>query len=366
VPSWSCTSTGCEPKVLASGTLGRQMRTVRLCELTTIGVGGPAERLVDVTNCDELVSALAEAEAASSPVLVLGGGSNLVVCDAGFPGTVVRVRIAGWRVRSDGDRVFVEVGAGEPWQRFVEHCVGLGFSGVECLSGIPGYVGGTPVQNVGAYGQEVSRVISEVAVWDRKEKASTSLSPAQCSFGYRTSLFKRSERYVVTGVTFCLERSGSAQPLRYQELADEMGAHLGDRPPLVETAEAVLRLRRRKGMVLDAEDLDTKSAGSFFTNPVLLEAQLSELSRLAPGVPTFPAPGGTKVPAAWLVEHAGFPRGYRLGNAAISSKHALAITALPGATASEVIALAKQVRDGVEARFGVRLVPEPVLVGLDL
>jgi UDP-N-acetylmuramate dehydrogenase len=342
------------------------MERVRFSELTTIGVGGPAGRLVDVADCEELASALAEADAARVPVLVMGGGSNLVVSDAGFAGTVVRIAITGWSVRGAGDHVFVNVGAGEHWHAVVERCISLGLSGVECLSGIPGYVGATPVQNVGAYGQEVSQVISEVVVWDRREMRAKNLSPAQCYFGYRTSAFKRSDRYVVTGVTFCLERSPLAQPLRYPELAGKMGARLGDRPQLDETAQAVMELRRHKGMVLDATDPDTKSAGSFFTNPVLSDAQMSELSRLAPDAPRFPAAGGTKVPAAWLVEHAGFHRGYRLGKAAISTKHALAVTALAGATASEVVALAKRVRDGVEERFGVRLVPEPVLVGLDL
>lgn len=343
-----------------------KMQGVVFSELTTIGVGGPARELVEVTSCEELALALAEADEAQAPVLVIGGGSNLVVSDDGFAGTVVRVAIPGWRARAVGDHVFVEVGAGEHWRGFVERCISLGLSGLECLSGIPGYVGGTPVQNVGAYGEEVSQVISAVNVWDRKERRSDSLTPAQCRFGYRTSVFKRSDRYVVTGVTFRLERSRLAQPLRYPQLASEMGARLGDRPPLDETARAVLELRRRKGMLLDERDPDTKSAGSFFVNPLLSDAQMSELLRLAPGVPCFPGRNSTKVPAAWLVEQAGFPRGYKLGNAAVSSKHALALTALHGARASEVVALARRIRDGVEDRFGVRLEPEPVLVGLDL
>jgi len=335
-------------------------------DLTTIGVGGPVEELLDVASTEELACALADAATRHRPVLVLGGGSNLVVSDAGFAGTALRVGLKGWRARGAGDYVFVEVGAGEEWWGFVKRCVSLGLSGIECLSGIPGSVGGTPVQNVGAYGQEVSEVISEVSVWDRRERRVKTLPPDKCRFGYRTSVFKRSDRYVVTRVTFRLQRSSLAQPLRYRELADKMNARLGDRPPLEETARAVVELRRQKGMVIDPSDPDTKSAGSFFTNPVLSAAQMSELARLAPGVPSFPAAGGTKVPAAWLVEHAGFPRGYKLGRAAISSKHTLALIALPGATAREVVALAKQVRDGVEELFGVRLAPEPVLVGLDL
>lgn len=338
-------------------------------ELTTIGVGGPAEPFVEVADVPALRDTLRGAGSEGRPVFVLGGGSNIVVSDKGFAGWVVHIGMKGCRKEGDGEFVRVEVGAGEDWASFVAQCVSEGLSGVECLSGIPGTAGGTPVQNVGAYGQEVSQTVSEVAVWDRAKERLVVMKAQECGFGYRTSTFKHgglASGPVVTGVTFRLQRSALSQPLRYGELARYMGAALGARPPLQETALAVLELRRKKGMVLDAADPDTKSAGSFFTNPVLSDDQISDLDRLAPGVPRFSVTGGTKVPAAWLVEHAGFARGFEMGAAAISSKHALAITARAGASASDVITLARAVRDGVMACFGVRLRPEPVLVGLYL
>jgi UDP-N-acetylmuramate dehydrogenase len=335
-------------------------------ELTTIGVGGPAERIVDVPDVATLARTYADAKRAGTPVLVLGGGSNLVVSDKGFAGTVARLGIRGVRTERDGDFVLVETGAGEEWSSFVQYCVAEGLSGLECTSGIPGLAGATPVQNVGAYGCEVSDVICAVAAWGTAERGLRRLTARECGFGYRTSAFKQRGGYVVTSVTFRLQYSQFAQPLRYAELAGTLGARLGDRPPLAETAAAVVELRRRKGMVLDDNDPDTRSAGSFFMNPVLSEAQMLELSRVAPGIPRYVVTDGIKVPAAWLVEQAGFRRGYRAGKAAISSKHSLAITAEKGAPASDVAALAKAVRDGVARRFGVRLEPEPVLVGLHL
>ena len=335
-------------------------------ELTTMGVGGPVGRLVEVADVTALRDALGKADAEEEGALLLGAGSNLVVSDQGFPGTVVRLGMKGCRFQREGDSVRVEVGAGEDWPSFVSRCVSEGLSGLECLSGIPGTAGATPVQNVGAYGQEVSQVATQVAVWDRGLGRARRLLSAECDFGYRTSIFKRQQRYVVTAVTFCLQRSQLSQPLAYPELARALGSAPGAAVPLREAAEAVVELRRKKGMVLDPSDPDTRSAGSFFTNPVLSDAQMSELAPLAPGVPSFAVTGGTKVPAAWLVERAGFNRGYQMGRAAISSKHTLAITARPGATAAEVVALARAVRDGVAERFGVRLEPEPLLVGLVL
>ena len=338
-------------------------------ELTTMGVGGPAEYFVDVPDVPALRDALSDARSQGRQVLVLGGGSNLVVSDEGFAGSVVRIGIKGCRRDNDGELVRVEVGAGEDWASFVAQCISEGLSGVECLSGIPGTAGATPVQNVGAYGQEVGQVAREVTVWDASGGSLRVMQAEECGFGYRTSVFKRQQLEhgpVVTSVTLCLERSVLSQPLRYAELCRYMGVKLGARPPLRETAEAVLELRRTKGMVLDANDPDTKSAGSFFTNPVLSVDQMAEFERLAPGAPGFKVTGGTKVPAAWLVEHAGFARGFEMGGAAISSKHTLAIAAKPGAPASDVVNLARAVRAGVASRFGVWLEPEPVLVGLDL
>jgi UDP-N-acetylmuramate dehydrogenase len=337
-----------------------------LSERTTFGVGGPARQLVEVADVAALAAALAEAEGEGSPVLILGGGSNVLISDEGFAGTVVVVAIPGRYSVTDGDDVLLSVGAGEDWATFVMACVADGLSGLECLSGIPGLVGGTPIQNVSAYGQEVKATIETVGVWDRRQRRAERLTASECRFGYRHSIFKGSERYVVTDVRFRLRRSRRSQPLRYAELAQRLGLDLEQCAPLDETAAAVLDLRRAKGMVLDGADPDTRSAGSFFTNPLLDDIHLADLRELAPGVPTFPDPEGHKVPAAWLVEHAGFKRGYRRGTAAISSKHALALTAAAGGTAADVLALAREVRAGVLAHFGVLLEPEPVLVGLHL
>jgi UDP-N-acetylmuramate dehydrogenase len=322
--------------------------------------------LVEVDDVGWLAAVLDEAEAGARPVLVLGGGSNLVISDEGFPGTVVRVGIHGVNVEADGEGALVRVGAGEDWSDLVSSCVADGLSGIECLSGIPGLAGGAPVQNVGAYGQEVAETIVAVKVWDRLRHCACDLAPPDCGFAYRDSIFKRRSRYVVTEVWFRLERSVLSRPLRYPELARHLGCEPGQAAPLELTARAVLDLRRGKGMVLDRADPDTRSAGSFFTNPVLDEAQLARLLEVAPGAPTFPAPAGTKVPAAWLVERAGFAKGQRLGGAAISSKHALALTACPGGTTADLLALARAVRDAVRARFDVLLEPEPVLVGVYL
>lgn len=337
-----------------------------LSRWTTLGVGGPAAKLVEVADVGQLALALAQAGEEGGPVLVLGGGSNVLVPDDGFDGTVVHVGLKGVEARPGPEGVLVSVGAGEVWAEFVRYCVSEGLSGVECLAGIPGLVGGTPVQNVGAYGQEVKETIASVVVWDRHAGRQRELAGPECGFTYRDSIFKHNERYVVTEVLFRLQPSGRSQPLRYDELATQLGRRLGQDAPLEATAEAVMALRRAKGMVLDPRDPDTRSVGSFFTNPVLDEARFVELQRSAPGAPGFAAPGGYKVPAGWLVEQAGFPRGYRKATAAISSKHALALTARPGGTAADVLALAREVRNGVRDLFGVVLEPEPVLVGLHL
>lgn len=328
-----------------------------LRDLTTLRLGGPARELVTARTQDELVQAV---QAAQSPVLVLGGGSNVVAPDAGFPGTVVLVRTTG--IERDGS--ILHVAAGEDWDTFVATCVAEGLSGVECLSGIPGSVGATPIQNVGAYGQEVAQTIAGVRVLEAGEIRD--LGPEECGFAYRSSAFKREPgRRVVLRVSFRLEPSPLAQPIAYPELARAAGVELGARPPLGAVREAVLALRRGKGMVLDPADPDTTSAGSFFTNPVLDAAAFEALRERADSEPPgWPEPGGlVKTSAAWLIQNAGFSGGYGDPEGiAISSKHVLALTNRGSGTTAELLALAAELQDGVRERFGVQLVPEPVVL----
>lgn len=303
------------------------------------------------------------------PTLVLGGGSNLVVADEGFDGLVIKVASEGVAVSRDGEQVVLVVEAGEDWDRLVARAVAEGWSGIECMSGVPGLVGSTPIQNVGAYGQEVAQTIRCVRAYDRRTRQVIDLEARQCGFSYRDSLFKRDlSRYVVLAVTYALDLSELSGPLAYEELARRLGTEAGGRVPLAGARAAVLELRRGKGMVLDPGDPDTRSAGSFFTNPVLTPEQAAELAVRAPGHPSWALPGGlVKVPAAWLIEQAGFPKGYTRGPVRISTKHTLALTNPDGtATAADLLALAREVRDGVREKFGVTLVNEPVLVGCDL
>ncbi|MFC4530022.1 UDP-N-acetylmuramate dehydrogenase [Sphaerisporangium dianthi] len=366
---------------------------VRLAPFTTLRVGGAARAFAEASSAEELVELVSAADRAGEPVLILGGGSNLVISDEGFDGLVVRVGSRGVDVRDEGSRVVVTAQSGEDWDALVTRAVAEGWSGVECLSGVPGLVGSTPIQNVGAYGQDVSQTVTGVRVYDRRSGELLDLGADECGFAYRHSSFKADlSRYVVLSVTYELDRSDKSGPIAYKELAARLGVGIGDRVTLHEARHAVMELRKGKGMVLDAADPDTCSAGSFFTNPVLSAAQAAELSRRAPGHPRWDMPGGAvKVPAAWLIEHAGFAKGYRRGPARISTKHTLALTnpgghavtgfpsdpeeiALGGparpsgdsATAADLLALAREVRDGVEATFGVTLVNEPVLVGLSL
>ncbi|MFG1879926.1 UDP-N-acetylmuramate dehydrogenase [Sphaerisporangium sp. NPDC049003] len=373
---------------------------VRLAPYTTLRVGGAARAFVEARTGEELVELVARADRAGEPVLVLGGGSNLVVSDEGFDGLVVRVSSRGVDVRDEGDRVVVTAQAGEDWDALVARAVAEGWSGIECLSGVPGLVGSTPIQNVGAYGQDVSQTVVGVRAYDRRAGELLDLDAGRCGFAYRHSAFKDDlARYVVVSVTYALEKSEKSGPVAYKELAAKLGVEIGGRVALHEARTAVLELRRSKGMVLDAADPDTCSAGSFFTNPVLDGPQAAELERRAPGFPRWDMPGGAvKVPAAWLIEHAGFPKGYRRGPARISTKHTLALTNPGGlrvtgfpsdpealgsmpegepagpspsscdgpATAADLLALAREVKDGVEAKFGVTLVNEPVMVGLRL
>lgn len=345
---------------------------VRLAELTTLRVGGPAAEYVVATTTDAVIDAVSGADTAGRPVLVLGGGSNLLVADGGFDGTVVRLGTRGFDVEACDacSGTTVRVAAGEPWDAFVAHAVGQGWSGVEALSGIPGSTGATPVQNVGAYGQEVAETIARVRTWDRQEARVRTLANADCEFGYRSSRlkderFRGGPRFVVLEVTFQLALGELSGPVRYAELARTLAVEPGARAPLAGVREAVLGLRRGKGMVLDDADQDTWSAGSFFTNPLLDPA---DAARLPEGAPRWPTPDGrVKTSAAWLIEHAGFGRGFGLpGPASLSTKHTLALTNRGDARAEDLLALARQVRDGVRQAYGITLVPEPVLVGCAL
>jgi UDP-N-acetylmuramate dehydrogenase len=329
----------------------------RLADLTTLGVGGPVDRLVEVTTAAELVAAVREADEAGRPLLVLGGGSNLVAPDPGWPGDVVAVRTAG--VARAGNSL--EVQAGVAWDDLVAATVAQRLAGVEALSGIPGSTGATPVQNVGAYGQEVAQTITAVRVWDRAEKAERTLTPAECGFAYRESRLKREPgRFVVLSVTFALEPSERSRPVTYAELANRLGIEIGQRAPLDDVRAAVLHLRRGKGMVLDPADPDSRSAGSFFTNPVVPAARAVE------GCPSWPAGDGrVKLSAAWLVQSAGFGRGTRDGRVGTSSRHSLALTTEPGASAAELLAYADRIATAVRDRFGVDLAMEPTALSPD-
>jgi UDP-N-acetylenolpyruvoylglucosamine reductase len=383
---------------------------VPLSGYTTLRLGGPAARFVEADTDAEIIAALRAADDTGEPVLVLGGGSNLVVPDEGFPGTVIRVLTRGVRITADDDAALVTVAAGQDWDSLVARCAGDRLAGVECLSGIPGLAGATPIQNVGAYGQEVAETIVAVSAYDRARGVMVEMANADCGFGYRSSAFKREAmasasasasgsvpaspsapvparsatgRFVVLSVTFRLARDPLSSPLRYAELARSLGADPGARLPLGDVRAAVLRLRRRKGMVLDPADPDTRSAGSFFTNPVLDPGQLAALEQAVeavcgPGaqIPRYGAPAGqVKVSAAWLIEHAGFVKGYPArgnGSAAqpgqedlgprISTKHTLALVNPGGSSTKELLDLATEITNGVRETFGVELVTEPVLV----
>ena len=331
-----------------------------LAGLTTLRLGGPAGTLIEATTEAAVVEAV---RAAGEEALVLGGGSNVVICDAGWPGTVIHVATRG--IARDG--ATLEVQAGEPWDPLVAMTVRDGLAGFECLSGIPGSTGATPIQNVGAYGQEVAETITAVRVYDREADAVVELPAAECGFAYRRSRFKGVSRWIVLAVRFALaEDEGRSMPIRYAELARRLGVPIGGRAPLTDVRDAVLALRRGKGMVVDPGDPDSVSAGSFFTNPVVDLAVVDEIERRAGArPPTWPQPDGTvKTSAAWLIERAGFARGYGAGRAGISSKHTLALVNRGDATCEELVGLAREIAAGVRARFGVELAPEPVFVGL--
>ncbi|MFF8766686.1 UDP-N-acetylmuramate dehydrogenase [Nocardiopsis dassonvillei] len=351
-----------------------------LSEYTTLRLGGPARTFLVAGTTDELVAAVTRADAAGEPVLVLGGGSNLVVSDDGFPGTVVLVDSKGVSFEEAGTDdegepvVLLRADAGVEWDPLVERVVAEGLSGLEFLSGIPGRVGSTPIQNVGAYGQDVSQTIREVLVHDRRTGERRRMTNAECGFSYRDSVFKGDDRHVVCEVVFALRRSKLSRPVAYAEVARTLGAEAGARVPLERARETVLGLRRGKGMVLDPADPDTRSAGSFFTNPVVTTEEFAAVRERAAArlgadvqVPGHPdARGNVKLSAAWLIDRAGFTKGYGDGPARISGKHSLALTNPGGATTKDLLELAREVRAGVEEAFGVRLVNEPVMVGVSL
>jgi UDP-N-acetylmuramate dehydrogenase len=358
----------------------REEHDFQLSGLTTMRVGGPAQRLVTVETTDELVDAIREVDDADDPLLVIAGGSNLVIADAGFAGSVVRIATVGLTVESTdtGGLVTIRVAAGEVWDNVVARAVAEGWSGIEALSGIPGCAGATPIQNVGAYGQEVAETISQVRVWDRREQRVHNFTNSDCQFTYRHSLFKREPRYVVLDVVFRLGLTRLSSPVVYADLASALGVDSGQRVPLEDARAAVMTQRRQRGMVLDATDHDTWSCGSFFTNPIMSSGSYAALQDRAQTrlgavagpllVPRFDTPDGlVKTSAAWLIDKAGFGKGYGMpGPAALSTKHTLAVTNRGGATAADILALAREIRDGVHDAFGVSLVNEPVLVGTSL
>jgi UDP-N-acetylmuramate dehydrogenase len=364
-----------------------------LADYTTLGLGGPAKAFVSADTTHALIGAVRSADKAGEPALLIGGGSNLVISDAGFPGTVIHVNTRGLTFVDVGDGVVdVTVAAGADWDDVVATAVGEGLAGLEPLSGIPGRAGATPIQNVGAYGREVAEVITEVRVYDRQEDQIRIIPNEGCRFSYRTSLFKSGRpeavvslpgstpspaagqpRYVVLDVTFRLMRQSLSAPVKYAELASELGIEPGEQAAVGEVRAAVIKIRSRKGMVLNPGDHDTRSAGSFFTNPVITAEEFAGLEAAAAAggagqVPHYPAGEGlVKVPAAWLIEHAGFAKGYGApGPARVSSKHTLALVNAGEATTANLLALAREIVSGVQAAYGVTLTPEPILVGVTL
>jgi len=334
-----------------------------LAELTTFRIGGPAGRLVVATTEDALTQTFEST--APEDLLIVSGGSNMLVADAGFPGVVLRIATRGIAADATGPEVRLTVAAGEPWDDLVARTVAEGWSGLEMLSGIPGLAGAAPIQNIGAYGAEVATAIRRVRAYDRQTGTAADLGPADCAFAYRTSVFKRSPgRFLVLEIELVLHRDSLSAPVEYAELARHLGVAVGAQAPVDEVRAAVLDLRRGKGMVLDPADHDTWSAGSFFTNPVITNDQAATLP---PDAPRFPQPDGlVKTSAAWLIDHAGFHKGYGDGPARLSTKHVLALTNQGGATAADVVHLARTIRAGVRTTYGITLEPEPVLVGLTL
>ena len=350
---------------------------MRLADFTTVRLGGPARAFTRAETEDELIDAVRSADAAGHPVLILGGGSNLVVADEGFDGTVIQVATRGVTrgASASANPGELTAAAGEEWDGVVARTVAEGLAGLECLSGIPGLTGATPIQNVGAYGQEVAETITAARVYDRVTGEVHEMPNERCDFGYRTSRFRGAGRFVVLGVEFRLAVQVLSAPVRYAELAAALGVPVGGQAESAEARAAVIELRQRKGMVIDPADADTRSVGSFFVNPVLDAPALAAVEAAARArcgpqtrVPHFAAGDGlVKVPAAWLIEQAGFGKGYNPGDGArISAKHTLALVNVGTASTAALLALAREIRDGVRDAFGVSLAPEPVLVGVTL
>ncbi|HYM61578.1 MAG TPA: UDP-N-acetylmuramate dehydrogenase [Thermoanaerobaculia bacterium] len=339
---------------------------VPLAPLTTLGIGGRARYFLRAESVDQIIAAISWAEDRALRLVILGGGSNVLIADDGIDGLVVQNDLRGVTVGDAATSVFVKVAAGEPWDAFVERAVLSGWAGIECLSGIPGLIGATPIQNIGAYGQEVSETIVRVEALDRATRRVRWFTNEECGFGYRSSRFKNidKDRYVILSVTFRLTRDGKAV-VRYQELRRYLDESGTSTPSLSEVREAVLAIRRRKGMLLDSNDPDTRSDGSFFMNPVVAASELDGLlARAGAGLPHFDAADGSvKLSAAWLIENAGFPKGYERGNVGISSKHSLAIINRGGGTARDVLALVELIQRTVRDKFGVELHPEPAFIG---
>lgn len=347
---------------------------VPLAPMTTLDIGGPARYFAELTTTAALIAGVEWARSRSLPLFFLGGGSNIVVADSGFPGLVLRVSIRGVDTRVDDDHVAVTAGAGEEWDPLVARCVANNWAGFECLSGIPGRVGATPIQNVGAYGQETGETLTSVEALDLTHKKLVELTAGECQFGYRSSRFKTRdrERFVITRVTYRLAVGGKPA-VRYAELQRYLAERALNDPALADVREAVLTIRRRKAMVLDPNDVDSRSVGSFFVNPTVTPEECerikhgaSSLISGAEAMPAFPsADGKVKLSAAWLIERAGIKRGYVHGNVGTSTKHALAIINRGGGTAREVMEFKETIQRRVLEQFGVGLVPEPLFVGLE-
>lgn len=335
-----------------------------LNQYTSLRVGGPAKKLVEVSTEAEIISAIEAA--GDSPVLILGGGSNVLIADSGFEGTVIH--IANNQTESEIDAcsgATLTIGAGENWDHFVATTINRGFAGLETLSGIPGTVGATPIQNIGAYGHEVSEFITRVRTYDRQVRAIKTFTNSECEFEYRSSHFKKHPgRYIVLSVQFQLRIGEISTPISYAELATKLGIAVGEKASVVDTRNAVMSLRAAKGMLLNPDDKDSWSAGSFFTNPIVSPEVAASLPEGAPQWPT--ADGNVKISAAWLIQNSGIDKGQSHGGARISSKHVLALTNSGSATAEEIAQLAREVRASVQAKFEITLEPEVNLVGISL
>ncbi len=339
---------------------------VSLAEFTTFRIGGKARFFIEAESESEIIEALSFAEENALEIFILGGGSNVLIADEGFDGLVIKVALKGVSLSNNqAEKVLITSGAGEDWDELVAFCVRANLQGFECLSGIPGLVGGTPVQNVGAYGQEVSETVVSVKVLERASGKIFEMNNGDCGFAYRTSVFNTAEknRFVVLGVTFALKSNGEPK-IVYRDLQEYFG---GKKPTLQETREAVLEIRRAKSMVIDPEDVNSRSAGSFFKNPIVRRDRFEEMrEKFGNSIPNYSIDqSAVKIPAAWLIEHSGFYKGYRKGNVGISTKHTLAIVNFGNASANDVFALKNEIQKKVEEHFGIMLAPEPVFVGFN-